>query len=1290
MASTDPLSYVSSTRAFAYLAERGEDALYAVKEALSSGSTKYLDTDTGTIRKLLESSHDAERLEGLKHVLAMISKGLDPTIFLASVFKLASTTSFEVRKLVYIIVLRYAGQHPDLALLSINSIQRDLTEPNPMIRAMALRTLSEMRVKDAFSITILAIAKAVRDSHPYVRRVAAYAILRCYEMDPDTRDTLNDPIETLLRDRSPEVLGPTIRVFATVNGDRWDAFHRHFRKMCHALSDMDPWSQSDSVDVLVRYARLHLPDPQTTTDMDPDLELLVNQMDPLLSSIHAAPVMSAVRATLLLAPEDRHKKAISALVQLLRKPADIAYVAILRILAVEQKHVPLLEPFLGLFFIRVNDPEYLALAKLRVLLLCVQPSNAETIADELAVYTRSDVCRVAVESVTALGQVACHSKEYASHCIKRLLIIAQDTDVNEQVRSRAVQVIRMLMVTPDMVSDKLGARIVVRFALRLFVPLAKAGIPAHTPMPTILLDPSSRAAVLWMLGHYAQKPLLPETDTCPARTFCELLIPDMLRCLVGHWHKEHTIVQCQSLSLSAKAFIVAPTLRLPAERSDAIKILHYALLSLGTQSDDPDVRDRARFYGSLTRKMAPPDQITDPSEADLDQHVKDFFQQHEGLDQWRLPGIRLRRSQVEHVLFQEQTHKLIAVAPHLTLATPKLSMEAIPTLTEPIFLRGSTKFQVLPWKDASQLPPSIIRIPEVESSYTQQPNLRSITSESSQSQIHSGPLKSERVVLTPREVSTPPRTSAYNARYATLDTFFDDDDQDSDAQISLDAQAPEDDDLFLMPKAPSSQRRGARPDDRRPLGQDIQEDQLVSRFGRVRTQKHRSKQSKHEQEQDAEPEKLRITGSRAGQTTLDPKSSRTILRLAREQQEEVEREEDQFEAEDTYPSQNYREDLALQDDEDGDDEDASLSSEAGEDYEMNYTDLDIQPEDHALLEQHDQEQEQAMEEIGEDGLPRPRTKTLADLIMAKIDAAESGVGSQAHTSDDDGRMMPPGINPKVIEVYSKVGQLLSRYKSGPLPKAFKIIPSLPAWEDILYITNPETWTPHATLAATRIFVSNFKPAQCERYYQLVFYDKIRDEIRDNKKVSYQMYEAIKKSLYKPAAFFKGILFPLCDGGGVTLKEAAIIGSVLSKVSIPVLHSAAALLRLAEMEYSGPNSLFIRILLDKKYALPYKVIDALVYHFLQFADASKGVEVTRTRAGVVGERRMPVLWHQSLLVFAQRYKSDLTPDQKIALLDLIRVQRHPGIEPDIRRELTTGESRGELLPEPLDDDEEMSL
>ena len=39
-------------------------------------------------------------------------------------------------------------------------------------------------------------------------------------------------------------------------------------------------------------------------------------------------------------------------------------------------------------------------------------------------------------------------------------------------------------------------------------------------------------------------------------------------------------------------------------------------------------------------------------------------------------------------------------------------------------------------------------------------------------------------------------------------------------------------------------------------------------------------------------------------------------------------------------------------------------------------------------------------------------------------------------------------------------------------------------------------------------------------------------------------------------------------GTCTLREAIIVGSVITKTSIPVLHASAAMLKLAEMDYSG--------------------------------------------------------------------------------------------------------------------------
>lgn len=93
--------------------------------------------------------------------------------------KNVASHNLEVRKLVYIYILRYAESEPDLALLSINTFQKDLTDSNPLIRAMALRVLSGIRVPMIGSIVVLSIKKCAGDVSPYVRKTAAIAIPKC-------------------------------------------------------------------------------------------------------------------------------------------------------------------------------------------------------------------------------------------------------------------------------------------------------------------------------------------------------------------------------------------------------------------------------------------------------------------------------------------------------------------------------------------------------------------------------------------------------------------------------------------------------------------------------------------------------------------------------------------------------------------------------------------------------------------------------------------------------------------------------------------------------------------------------------------------------------------------------------------------------------------------------------------------------------------------------------------------------------------------------------------------------
>tara|TARA_B110001469_G_C9502890_1_gene251014 strand:- start:24 stop:719 length:696 start_codon:yes stop_codon:yes gene_type:complete len=183
--------------------------------------------------------------------------------------------------------------------------------------------------------------------------------------------------------------------------------------------------------------------------------------------------------------------------------------------------------------------------------------------------------------------------------------------------------------------------------------------------------------------------------------------------------------------------------------------------------------------------------------------------------------------------------------------------------------------------------------------------------------------------------------------------------------------------------------------------------------------------------------------------------TRKIISQARQQQEEMESED--------APKQSRRgvsfaPAAALvtaagagSDDEDDDDEDAGEEEEVtAEYYEVEDVELD-------------EGDERALDLF----MGSRRPQNLADIIMQKIaqhqESAEARAPGEGEGASHlrEGEQLMPELPPKVIEVYQGVGRLLSTYRSGKLPKAFKIIPQLTNWEEILYVTQPEEWRPAA-------------------------------------------------------------------------------------------------------------------------------------------------------------------------------------------------------------------------------------
>lgn len=226
-----------------------------------------------TIRNSLSTAdpsnptHTSTLLRGMKWLLANISKGRDVSDFYPHVVKLVQAVSLEVRKMVYLYLVQYADYSPttrELSLLSINSFQRGLGDPEQWIRGLALRVLTSIRLPDILQIQILAAQKSSSDTSPYVRKCAANAMVKLYRAQGINRQQQEIIVELLVdllhQEDCTMVLTSALIAFAQLSL-QLHFLHHSFRKICHLLTDMDEWGQVVVLDLLTRYCRTYFRQP---------------------------------------------------------------------------------------------------------------------------------------------------------------------------------------------------------------------------------------------------------------------------------------------------------------------------------------------------------------------------------------------------------------------------------------------------------------------------------------------------------------------------------------------------------------------------------------------------------------------------------------------------------------------------------------------------------------------------------------------------------------------------------------------------------------------------------------------------------------------------------------------------------------------------------------------------------------------------------------------------------------------------------------------------------------------
>ena len=88
--------------------------------------------------------------------------------------------------MVYQYVTHQAHLNPELALLAINTLSRDCRDESPLVRGLALRCLSSLRLPKLVDYLLPLIQEGLNDPSPYVRKTAVISVIKLHKISPET------------------------------------------------------------------------------------------------------------------------------------------------------------------------------------------------------------------------------------------------------------------------------------------------------------------------------------------------------------------------------------------------------------------------------------------------------------------------------------------------------------------------------------------------------------------------------------------------------------------------------------------------------------------------------------------------------------------------------------------------------------------------------------------------------------------------------------------------------------------------------------------------------------------------------------------------------------------------------------------------------------------------------------------------------------------------------------------------------------------------------------------------
>jgi AP-1 complex subunit beta-1 len=524
----------------------------------------FANTKKGEIFELkgeLNSDKKEKRREAVKKVIASMTVGKDVSALFPDVVNCMQTDNLELKKLVYLYLMNYAKSQPDMAIMAVNTFVRDCEDPNPLIRALAVRTMGCIRVDKITEYLCEPLRKCLRDEDPYVRKTAAVCVAKLHDINALLVEEQGflDLLRDLLSDSNPMVVANAVAALSEINEASStgrplvEMNSATINKLLTALNECTEWGQVFILDSLANY----------TPPNEREAQSICERVTPRLAHANAAVVLSAVKVLMKLMemlPSDNEmvstltKKLAPPLVTLLSSEPEVQYVALRNINLIVQKRPDILKHEMKVFFVKYNDPIYVKLEKLDIMIRLASQANIAQVLAELKEYaTEVDVDFVR-KAVRAIGRCAIKVEQSAEKCVSTLLDLIQ-TKVNYVVQE---------------------AIVVIKDIFRKYPNKYESIISTLCDNLDTLDEPEARGSMIWIVGEYAER--IDNAD-------------ELLESFLEGFHDENAQVQLQLLTAIVKLFLKRPT-----ETQDLVQ----QVLSLATQdSDNPDLRDRGFIYWRL-------------------------------------------------------------------------------------------------------------------------------------------------------------------------------------------------------------------------------------------------------------------------------------------------------------------------------------------------------------------------------------------------------------------------------------------------------------------------------------------------------------------------------------------------------------------------------------------------------------------------------------------------------------------------------------------------------------------